>query len=393
MCHPVPEITEGAIFVAHNVRFDYTFLRHEFQRLGYTYTRKQLCTVKMSRRAFPNLIGGYSLGNLIRAFDIQVERRHRAMADVVATVDVFERIIRLNGDTDFQRLLREGIRNVYLPEGLPAERIHNIPDATGVYYFYNEKGDVVYVGKSIHLKRRVMEHFRGKTNKAAKMERHVRDFSYYITGSELVALLMESNEIHRLQPLINKAQRGKGQPTGILQFQNAKGYECFSTVQLNRRNRSHSHIVTTYDKPSIAAMALFRAKTDFGLCDCLLHGKTGEMSCIYQQIGQCPGAGVGKEPLEEYNTRAEAARTRLTAAYDYDCLIVDEGRHPDEWAVVLIENGEYKGYGYYDSSLGEASVQQLKDSIKPQPNNSNIPGIIRTFVASKKGLKIIKLDG
>lgn len=386
----IVEITEGAVFVAHNVRFDYSFLTYEFKRLGYTYTRKQLCTVKMSRKAFPKLEGGHSLGNLIKQFDIEVKDRHRAMADVVATVDVFERIIKLNGGTDFDTMMKQGIKEAKLPQGLTLEKLEVIPNETGVYYFYNEAGDVVYVGKSIHIKRRIFEHFRGRGNKANLMERHVRDVSYVLTGSELISLLLESHEIRRLQPIINKAQRGKGSPTGILCYENQEGYLCFRHVKLTTKNKNHSGIIAQYDKASIANMAMFRAKMDFELCGCLLDGKKGENSCIYQQIGQCEGAGVTKESKEEYNKRANAAKERLTAAYDYDCFIIDRGRVADEKSVVLIENGTYQGFGYINNQEGY-TLDELRECIERQPNNSNIPGIIRTFISSSKNLKIIRL--
>ncbi len=389
----VVEMTEGAVFVAHNVRFDYSFLTHEFKRLGYTYTRKQLCTVKMSRKAFPKLEGGYSLGNLIKQFNIKVKDRHRAMADVMATVDVFQRIIKLNGGTDFTEMMKLGIREAKLPPGMEIKQLEELPNDIGVYYFHDESGDIVYVGKSIHIKRRIFEHFRGKTNKANLMERYVRDISYELTGSELVALILESHEIRNHHPIINKAQKGKHNPTGILCYENQQGYLCFSSVKLNSRNRNHTGLIATYDKTSMAAMAIYRSKTEFELCNCLLDGKKGETSCIYQQIGHCPGAGVGLEEKDDYNERALQAKHQLESAYDYDCLIIDKGRNDQECAVVLVEDGQYQGFGYYDTSLdNNPSVEDLKSCIKHYPNNSNIPGIIRTFIASDKHVKVIRLD-
>ncbi len=389
----VVEITEKAVFVAHNVRFDYNFLKMEFQRLGYTYTRQQLCTVKMSRKAFPNLDGGYSLGNLIRQFDIKVKDRHRAMADVLATVEIFEKIIALNGDsTDFTQMLKKGLKEAILPQGLGLEKLENLPNEAGVYYFHNEEGDVVYVGKSIHIKRRVFEHFRSRNHKADKMERHVRDISYELTGSELIALLKESHEIRKLRPIINVAQKGKGKPCGILTFENQKGYRCFDLVKLTQKNRNHSHIIASYDKKSFAAMAMFRVKSEYLLCDCLMDGNKGKKSCIYQQIGQCPGAGVGMEDTEEYNERADEAKEILSAAYDYDCIILDIGRNEEERSVILIEDGEYQGYGYADYSTGALKIEDLKNCIQPFENNSNIPGIIRTFIASNPQVEIIRIN-
>jgi len=155
----VIEMTEGAIFVAHNVRFDYSFIREEFASLGYTFTRRQLCTVVLSRKSFPGL-RSYSLGNLIRHFDIKVANRHRAMDDVLATVDILGRILSSEeGVQKADRIINAGIKASHLPKDITMEMIHSLPESAGVYYFYNVYGQVIYVGKSINIRKRIMQHF------------------------------------------------------------------------------------------------------------------------------------------------------------------------------------------------------------------------------------------
>ena len=159
----VVEMTEGAVFVAHNVRFDYSFVQEEFKRLGFTYTRKQLCTVRLARKAFPGL-RSYSLGNLIRTLNLNAGARHRAMGDTLATVDLFERIMRLeNGKSEAGDLINLGIKEALLPGALSLEKIHSLPQECGVYYFHDQYGQVVYVGKSINIQKRVASHFAKKT--------------------------------------------------------------------------------------------------------------------------------------------------------------------------------------------------------------------------------------
>ncbi|MEL7222305.1 MAG: exonuclease domain-containing protein, partial [Bacteroidota bacterium] len=161
----IVEMTEGAIFVAHNVRFDYGFLRGEFSRLGYTYTRKQLCTVRMSRKAFPGL-PSYSLENLIRHFGIKTDARHRALADAIATTDILERILsQEDNQKEVKLMVNLGIKESKLPKGITLEQIHNLPESCGVYYFHNAAGNVVYVGKSINIKKRIADHFADQTDK------------------------------------------------------------------------------------------------------------------------------------------------------------------------------------------------------------------------------------
>ena len=166
----VVEMTEGAIFTAHNVRFDYSFIREEFKRLGYTYSRKQLCTVRLSRKAFPGM-GSYSLGSLIYQFEIVVKDRHRAMADAMATTELLGKILnREENEEEVKQLVNLGIRESLLPKNWTVENIHALPDACGVYYFHDEAGNVLYVGKSKNIRKRVATHFANKTEKARKLQ-------------------------------------------------------------------------------------------------------------------------------------------------------------------------------------------------------------------------------
>ena len=151
------QLTEGSIFVAHNVRFDYSFVQEEFRRLGYTYTRKQLDTVRLAREAFPGL-GSYSLGALIERFNIKVKDRHRALADVLATVKIFEMIMAKKENMDrAEDFVNRGVKESQLPASLNLEKLHALPDQCGVYYLHDANGDVVYVGKSINIKKRIAQ--------------------------------------------------------------------------------------------------------------------------------------------------------------------------------------------------------------------------------------------
>ncbi|MFT5385949.1 MAG: DNA polymerase-3 subunit epsilon, partial [Saprospiraceae bacterium] len=155
----VVEMTDDAIFVAHNVRFDYNFLQQEFRRLGYSFTKRQLCTVRLSRQAFPGL-PSYSLGNLIKYFNIKVNDRHRAYDDAIASAKLLEMALNQDGSEDkISQLVDLGIKESQLPQNITLEKLHDLPEECGVYYFHDKAGDLVYIGKSINIKKRVMEHF------------------------------------------------------------------------------------------------------------------------------------------------------------------------------------------------------------------------------------------
>ena len=136
----IVEMTEGAVFVAHNVRFDYSFVREEFRRLGFTYTRKQLCTVRLARKAFPEL-SSYSLDNLIHHLKLPIQNRHRALGDALATARLFEMIMERKGQPENTRqFINYGIREALLPPNITLETIHTLPEECGVYYFHDAKG-------------------------------------------------------------------------------------------------------------------------------------------------------------------------------------------------------------------------------------------------------------
>lgn len=386
----IVQMTEGAIFVAHNVRFDYSFIREEFYRLGYTFTRKQLCTVRLSRKAFPNF-RSYGLDNLIRQLDLTISDRHRAMGDAKATTELFEMILqREENKTAVNDLVNLGIKEALLPKSITLEHIHALPEECGVYYFHNNKGEVVYVGKSIHIKKRVAEHFSKKTDKAARLQQHVDDISFELTGSELIALLLESAEIKRLSPPINRAQRVRNFPYVIHQYYNDDGYLCFATAQVSSKTRKGVKVISQYPKMSRAKGHLSRIMNDFELCARYCNLQNGTGACFNYHIKQCYGACAKLESVEEYNSRAEQAADLLSTIFEDNFFILDNGRSRQEKSVVLIENGNYQGFGYIDEEEMNGDPEQLRDIIKPFSGNPETTRIIQRYIHDNK-VQIIKL--
>ena len=387
----IVEFTQGAIFVAHNVRFDYNFIREEFKRLGYTYTRKQLCTVRLSRQAFPGL-RSYSLGNLISHFNIKTKQRHRAMADVKATVDIFERILR--GEVTEERvkdMINLGVKESQLPKNIKLEHLHQLPEECGVYYFYDFTGDIVYVGKSLNIKKRVMEHFAKQTPKAQKLQRLVHEITYEITGSELIALLQESHEIKHHHPYINKAQRAREFQHILFTYENEDGYTCFNTARATEKQKQKKNVLRSYSTAAGAKSALKQLLEEFELCQvmCNMH-QTGS-PCFYYHLDKCHGACMGEELVEDYNERAADAMASLEIDFREDFIIVDKGRHLEEKAVVLIEDGQYQGFGYLETNEAFNSLEQIKDAVKPFKHNPEVVRIIQHFLFRGKVEKVVKL--
>ncbi|MEO1257823.1 MAG: exonuclease domain-containing protein [Bacteroidota bacterium] len=386
----IVQMTEGAIFVAHNVRFDYSFIQEEFRRLGFTYMRKNLCTVRLARKAFPGL-PSYSLSNLIRHFNLNVGARHRAMGDTMATVDLFERIMQVNStDENIRQMVNLGVKESLLPTNFSMEKIHALPEHCGVYYFHDQAGNVVYVGKSLNIKKRVAEHFKVKTEKARKLQAAVHDVSYEITGSELVALLMESHEIKRLMPSINRAQKVRQFPYVIHAFENEDGYLCFEVKKTTIKSRKNLQVIASYPKQANAKSWLRGVQKSYELClkHCHLELKSG--ACFDFHLGQCNGACIGEEEAEVYNERAEEAMAALNENFlQPSFFLLDKGRNNEEKAVVLVEDGEYQGFGFIDAENLNGQLDELRDAVKWKEHNPEVMRILQSFLAKPRGVKII----
>jgi len=386
----IVEMTKGTIFVAHNVRFDYSFIREEFSRLGYTFSRRQLCTVRLCRKAFPGL-RSYSLEHLIRHFNIKVKDRHRALADTMATVQVFEKILQKeNAEATMTNMVNLGIKESLLPKNLTLEKLHALPESCGVYYFHDADGNLAYVGKSINIKKRVAEHFTKVTEKARKLQQHVHEISYELTGSELVALLLESHEIKYHRPYINRAQRRRNFPYVVHQYTNTAGYLCYGIAKPLAKDRKKLNIVSEYPKAGNARAHLARVVEEYELCNRLCNLEKGQGVCFNYHLKKCYGACGTFETAEAYNERAMAALERLSTVFEEDFFIIDRGRTVQERTVVLVESGEYRGFGYVDAEEGQ-DFQQLRDAIKTYESNPEVKKIIRRYLVSSKTAKVMEI--
>ncbi len=383
-------MTEGAVFVAHNVRFDYGFVQEEFRRLGYTYTRQQLCTVKLSRQAFPGL-RSYSLGNLIEHFGIKTKDRHRAMADTMATVEIFEKIfLKEQNREEAIALINKGIKENILPEGITMDRLHALPETCGIYYMHDTEGAVIYVGKSINIQKRIFEHFSDKTAKGDKIQSGIADITFEETGSELVALLLEDFEIKKLKPRVNKAQRKTYFPYCIYSFMDEKGYIRFHAVKNVAEIRKKHTILQEFTKLNEAKNYLKALAKRFELCEKLMDAHYTEGSCFYHQIGQCAGACLGIEPPESYNERANELKEKLNTTFEEDFFIIDKGKSDNEKAIVLVQDGHFRGYGYLNTE-GGATTEDFYEAVKKMKPTSDSNRIVMQYLSSGKGYKIVKI--
>lgn len=388
----VVQMTEGAIFVAHNARFDYSFIRYEFERLGYTYTRRQLCTVRLCRKAFP-YIQSYGLGNLIRHFNIHVDQRHRAMADVLATTIVFEKILTHDDyEEQIDSIVNAGIKESKLPPNIDLDKLHALPEETGVYYFFDISGQPVYIGKSVNIKKRVLQHFAKTTRKAEKLVQYVHEISFEVTGSELVALLLESDEIKNKHPHINRAQRARQFPWIIHKYQDEEGYLCLDYEKVAKKNLPQYDVLRAYPNQNAAKSAINRLVEEFELCQRKCNIESVNKVCFNYHLDKCLGACKGEELPEDYNYRVNESLATLDQDFPDDFIVLDPGRTRQEYAVVLVEGGQYKGFGYVDREAENGNIETLKDAIIPKTHNPEVNRIIRHYVLRGSAEKVILLN-
>lgn len=376
------ELTEDAVFVAHNVSFDYNFVRAAYRDLGYAYNRKTLCTVRMSRVVFPGF-ASYSLGKLCQSLDIRIENRHRALGDAKATAILFDRIIKSNSNI-VNDIKDAGIsipKN--LPPQLKEDALNQIPfGITGVYYFHNSDGNVIYVGKSNDIKKRILQHFAAqKTKKAARMLNDIAHISIENTGSELIALLLESDEIKKIKPIYNTSQK---RTSAVPFYSIYKKYDAAGYLNLYAgKHQEGLDSLATVDSGMEAKRIFENAVEKFELClsKCDLHNFSG--ACFNYQIKKCRGACVSHEDPREYNLRVEQAIKKFSFE-NKSFFLVGKGREEGEKSVVCIENGKYMGFGYFDANFGFPSIPDLRSTIKSYSHNRDIQMILSKFI--KKSL-------
>ncbi|WP_111682978.1 exonuclease domain-containing protein [Winogradskyella tangerina] len=380
----IVEITEDTILVAHNADFDYRILKTEFSRLGFAFKRKTICTVELSQQLIPDM-ESYSLGKLTRALGIPVSDRHRANGDALATVKLFKML--LNKDSD-KTIIKQAIRIEKKSTLAPnlKDIIEELPSDTGVYYIHDANGNIIYIGKSNNIRKRITQHFTNKNSKSKKIQVQVAAVTYEKTGSELVALLKESEEIKTNKPLLNRALKRNNFTQGLYSFTDENGYINLRITHIKKGQKP----ITTFTNRKSGVSFMNRMVESYELCNKLCGLEKSETSCFDYEIEQCHGACVLNESPESYNKRAQAVIENNS--YDNkDMILIDRGRDIDEKSVILIVDGVFKGIGFFDLNHQINNRDILESLITPMDNNRDTQHIIQSYMRKNKRLKIVDL--
>ena len=346
----IEELLKDALFVAHNARFDYSFVRQEFKRLGMAFKRPYACSVLLSRRLFPRH-RRHNLDAIIERFGFVCESRHRAYDDAYVVYEFFETIKRQQGEKHLFDALSEQLADGNLR--VRKDALRELPDTPGVYRFYNEAHEPIYIGKSVNIRTRVRSHFAESAG-----ERHLSEETVSVevteTAGELSALLLESRAIKDELPVYNRALRKKKKIIVAYERFTEAGYK---TAQLQSESEvdPSQKIVALFRSMGHARETLRDIARDSQLCQKVLGIEGGDGACFGSQIEQCLGACVGCESVRSYNERFDQAFSRRKIkSWPYPgAILIKEQKSEDAGVAFLVRDWRIVESYSYESGCTE----------------------------------------
>lgn len=383
----IEEFTKDAVFVAHNVSFDYNVIRGEFRLLGQHYNRKKLCTVRLSRKLIPGHLS-YSLGRLCSTINIPHLNRHRAEGDVDATVILFQRLLSLDEDfSTINSFLNPRSKQATLPPHIPTEQINELPEEAGIYLFKNQKHQVIYAGKAKNIKKRVLSHFYDKKTKEYQLGQETHFIDYELTGNELLALLVESEHIRKHYPKFNRAQKWPATTYQIISYVNQRG---IIQLALGKTKAIQDSVSTFYNRAE-AIEKLEEICETFKLCPRFCTLQSTSEKCSHYRIKNCEGVCEGSEKVTDYNLKVQAA-IRSLEENKPSFAIQGKGRTKGEIAFALVADGQYKGFGFFDRSEAICNIEDYEPFLKLQPASYHTHAIIRSHLKKHGERNVVYFD-
>jgi DNA polymerase III subunit epsilon len=369
------ELLNENVFIAHNVNFDYSFVKHQFKQSGYDLTARKLCTVRLGRKVFPDL-PSYSLGNLCRSLRIPIEHRHRAGGDARATAQLFDLMLANGAQLHIDQMLKRSSAEQWLPMNLDKQVIDKLPGKPGVYYFHNNKDKIIYVGKAINLKKRVSSHFTHNDPdlKRQNFIRHIHKITYRQCATELEAIVLESTEIKRLWPRYNKSQKQPEVKYALYSFEDNRGYIRLA-IDKKKKHLPHLYNFSLLNE----GLVLLRKMVEEFQLDPKL--------CFIDRTAHTQQEQEILEPPATYNARIKNALDGLAQQLPTFAL-VDDGINSGEKLCLLVERGSFWGMGYLPKAYPVKDCSDLKNMLNPYRDNDYIRNNIYSFAAQNPGKRI-----
>jgi len=376
-------LLSGKIFVAHNVNFDYSFVRYHLASAGYELNCSKLCTVRLSRKIYPGL-HSYSLGKICQHLGIENKSHHRAMGDAEATTKLFSLLLQNDNENHITKALKQSSKEQVLPANLQKSDVDNLPAAPGVYYFHDQAGKIIYVGKAKNLKKRVASHFSGNNPGHQRQEflKSIFKISFQLCGTELIAFVLEAVEIKRLWPKYNRSLKRFEHAFGIYVYEDQRGYLRLAV------DKHHKNMNSVYTCNTLAEgrNLLIQMIETFELCPKLCFVQTNIGACTGVNKDSCACNGV--ETADDYNRKVNAAIDKFNEVLP-TFAIRDAGRTDDEHSCLLVEKGKFYGMGYISHYFDVDNLQQLKSHLTPYPGNDYIKGIVAGYATKFPDRKVL----
>lgn len=385
------DLLHDKIFVAHNVNFDYSFIKYQFAKSGYELDCNKLCTIRLSRAIVPGL-KGYGLEKICRHLNIEIADRHRAKGDAAATVELFHYLINEDADGHLPAMLKHGSKEQFLPPNIAAAQIKKLPACPGVYYFHDKKGKVIYIGKAKNLNKRVNSHFSNNKPNKQKQEflKKIYSVSFQETATELMAFILESTEIRKIWPEQNRSQKRFEPAFGFYSFEDGNGYLRLF-IEKKKKNLKALY---TFNLLTEGYNLLKELIIRFELCPklCFLNKvvSRADVPCIEVENNQCKGACEKSESAGDYNQRMNQCIDFLENELP-TFAIIDKGLIENEKSCILMEKGKFYGMGYLPADKDFYTIEDFKFPITPYAENDYIRGLIYKY-AEKYPYRKLGLD-
>ncbi|MDB4984373.1 MAG: hypothetical protein JWM20_552 [Patescibacteria group bacterium] len=348
------EFFENAVFVAHNASFDYSFIKAEFARCGIDFSAETLCTVKLSRALYPRE-RRHNLDAVIERFGFTCETRHRAYPDADVLRQFLEHIQMHHTETEINSAI-SGILFAGKKEFLyDRKSLSRLPDGHGIYQFYGPDNELLYIGKSKHIRTRVRSHFSDDEPMERKLMKKVAKIECEETAGELSALILEAHRIKRDLPIHNRKLRKLREMVALVESKNAGGY-LVPVIEKHETIDPQAGILSVFRSMPQARAKLREFAAKNNLCEKLLGLEKTDRACFGFGLGKCSGACIGRESADEYNKRFKAVfKSRRIKTWPFkDTIMIDEKKDDQSGIVFFVRDWRIlKSFSYEGSEMGE----------------------------------------
>ena len=370
----IREVLAEHVFVAHNVNFDYAFVKQAFGEVGITYNPRRLCSVRYARQIEKGL-RSYSLKNLCRHFNLENRAAHRAWGDAEVTSVILSILLDKDKGGLWQRAIQKNSGQFNLPANLPLSEYQSLPESPGVYYFLGKDSKPIYIGKARNLRKRVASHFISdkESRRSQAFKREIYNLNFQLTGSELVAGLLEDHEIRQYWPRYNRAQKQRRKRYGVYIYQNQSGESCLAVNQVTVQQGFIREFYSLHEAHSWLHKQVERFSLNPSFC-----GFPYELS------------SSEKKPGEHH-----AGILRMLDALDQEDVSVvmkTQGRDEEEDGFVVLSRGNCQGFGFVPKEYDVSHLDEVMEFLQPLKSSITTRSLVESALSSGK-YPVVPLPG